>query len=84
MVFSNATEWDIWSANWCQRCIMDKDEDCPIVLELFLGNHPPQITKNGPGLSDIHCQSFVVDLGETPEDTTEEATSVSGQYEMEF
>lgn len=33
--FSNGTEWDAWSAGWCNRCT--KTSTCTILDELFLG-----------------------------------------------
>jgi len=40
--FSNNSQWDIWSGNWCDRCIndspekVDRGEGCPLIaVSLF-------------------------------------------------
>lgn len=38
--FSNGTEWEMWSANWCQRCKNDKTGECPIIMTALLGMTP--------------------------------------------
>lgn len=45
--FSNGTEWEIWSANWCERCAHDKparrgkpENGCPLILAVMLGKTP--------------------------------------------
>ncbi len=41
--FSNSTEWDAWSALWCDRCRRDdSDAGCPLVLEALCGEVPEQ------------------------------------------
>lgn len=60
--FSNGTEWEMWSANWCARpCTMDKNEDCPLIMVALLGRTPaewlPQPADRYP--SDVyHCVMF--------------------------
>ncbi len=39
--FSNGTEWECWSANWCERCVYE--ETCPLVeLALFTDETPAE------------------------------------------
>lgn len=46
--FSNSTEWECWSYNWCERCLRDapfrnmgKGSGCPIILVAMLGEKTP-------------------------------------------
>jgi hypothetical protein len=38
--FSNGTEWEIWSYNWCENCRNDRDEDCPLIAVGLFGEKP--------------------------------------------
>lgn len=43
--FSNATEGDAWTANWCDKCGHDAegpDNGCPILLVGLLGKTPAE------------------------------------------
>lgn len=87
-VFSNGTEWDNWSANWCGTCIHDrlgkgsKDTECPLILEMFMGDEPKQIIKNpGHDYTTTICTSWS-DKVDLPVDKPVE--KVPGQLEMEF
>lgn len=48
--FSNSDEGDGWTANWCGRCIHDKDQrtdtptgpGCPLVMVALMGRRPIQ------------------------------------------
>lgn len=43
--FSNSTEGDAWTANWCDRCSHDKDapdNGCPILLVGLMGKTPAE------------------------------------------
>ena len=57
-MFSNSTEWEIWNYNWCRTCKKDINEDCEIILNIFLGENDEHIVKTGPDLSDIVCTGF--------------------------
>lgn len=37
--FPNGTSHDIWSADNCERCLHDADNDCPIVLLHIVHNY---------------------------------------------
>lgn len=46
--FSNSTDWEIWSYNWCERCrndspaLVDKGEGCPLILVALMGKRPSE------------------------------------------
>lgn len=43
--FSNSTEGDAWTANWCDRCAHDAgapDDGCPILLVGLMGKTPAE------------------------------------------
>lgn len=49
--FSNGTEWDCWSSDWCNQCVHDQDIDsggCPIVLLAMQGEKTPAEWVPGP------------------------------------
>lgn len=51
--FSNGSEWDAWSADWCETCIHDAagpEDGCPIILQLLLGE-PTEHVERGPDWS---------------------------------
>lgn len=59
--FSNGFEWDCWSSAWCHKCKNDINEDCPIVLDVFINNEPPKewTEVNEMGLADRYeCSKF--------------------------
>lgn len=54
--FSNGDLWDIWSYHWCNLCIKDSDEDCPLILAGFMNVTPREWVK--VGLQDYECTEF--------------------------
>lgn len=84
--FANGTEWDNWSANWCGTCIHDRlgkgDEntECPLILDMMMGETPKQIIRKGWDYSKTICTSWSdrVDSGPKP------VEKIPGQLEMEF
>lgn len=59
--FSNGTEFEIWSANWCGNCAKDDGETvfCPILDTVFCDSEvPPQWSGMSDGLGDYHCSQF--------------------------
>ena len=49
--FSNSTDWEIWKAHWCDTCINDIDESCPIALDLLMYVENDAIRQT-PGVRD--------------------------------
>lgn len=37
--FSNGTEWDCWSSEWCERCV--HEPDCPLITIAFCEDRTP-------------------------------------------
>jgi hypothetical protein len=64
--FSNATMYDIWAANWCDRCQRDaifrnmgKGPGCGILLQVMTTNEvPPEWIVQDGVLGDYHCIEF--------------------------
>ncbi|AER48023.1 hypothetical protein SEA_THREERNGTARJAY_171 [Mycobacterium phage ThreeRngTarjay] len=62
--FSNSTEFEIWSINWCGRCVRDEHADsgfgCPILDTVYLENRvPPEWSEGTDDLRDrYHCSEF--------------------------
>lgn len=54
--FSNGTEWDMWSSQWCNRCIHDINEDCPLILIGFMGRTPVEWKRHSTG--PLSCERF--------------------------
>ena len=40
---ANGSEGDAWQQAWCNSCEQDADEDCPILLNLLIGEHDPHV-----------------------------------------
>jgi hypothetical protein len=40
--FSNGSEYEMWSANWCGTCTRDVDGDCPLVSVALLERKPAE------------------------------------------
>jgi hypothetical protein len=47
--FSNSTEWEYWSASWCDECINEPEDEneaavngCPLISVGFLGKTPKE------------------------------------------
>ena len=66
--FSNGTEWEIWSYNWCHRCMVDAPfrngiakTGCPLILIAMLGRTPLQWLRPDDMVAyprDYHCIEF--------------------------
>jgi hypothetical protein len=69
--FSNGTEWECWSANWCDRCLRDapfrngiSSQGCALILLAMVGERTPgewleQPWLDGrPPLERYHCIEF--------------------------
>ena len=65
--FSNGSEYDSWSVNWCRRCARDETGTapdgvyCPILSNVMLENKvPKEWSKGRDDLRDrYHCSEFV-------------------------
>ena len=44
--FSNGYEWDCWSSKWCDTCINDINQACPIVSYAIMGGQPTEWLPN--------------------------------------
>lgn len=38
--FANGTEWDCWSASWCNRCA--HEDTCPLLDQVLIHNEVPE------------------------------------------
>ena len=65
--FSNGTEWEIWSANWCDVCKVDEpareredfENGCPLILDILTGSVPAEFMEQPPESGDrYHCINF--------------------------
>jgi hypothetical protein len=68
--FSNGTEWECWSANWCDRCTREapfrngiSNQGCPLILVSLSDRIPAEWMEqpwNGehPPLERYHCIEF--------------------------
>ncbi|ASD50881.1 hypothetical protein PBI_LUCKY2013_171 [Mycobacterium phage Lucky2013] len=62
--FSNSTEFEVWSINWCGRCVRDEYADsgfgCPILDTIYLENRvPPEWSEGTDDPRDrYHCSEF--------------------------
>jgi hypothetical protein len=66
--FSNGSEWEIWSANWCQKCVHEKalregrdSLGCPLVAVAMCHGRTPieWLTPDSTeGPDDYHCIEF--------------------------
>lgn len=46
--FANGSEWDAWSASWCQRC--QHYDTCPIIfVAMFQESTPAEWVDDQPG-----------------------------------
>jgi hypothetical protein len=70
-LFSNGSEWENWSANWCGRCIRDRlsgqtEDECPLILDVMLGETPEEFYKNSArDYTSVLCTRFSPAPGET-------------------
>lgn len=65
MAFSNGTEWEMWSANWCERCIhdspklVDQGKGCPLIMLGMTGFIPAEwMEQPGDSPDRYHCIQF--------------------------
>lgn len=89
-LFSNGTEWEAWSANWCARCLVDKparegryEDGCPLILDVLMGEEPAEfIVQDRFRLGDqYHCINFR-DEDDGPPPPTEPEPTPPGQGEL--
>jgi hypothetical protein len=62
--FSNSTDWDIWSHNWCERCIHDRparqddyENACYLILVAMTNRTPIEFLPQ-PFPERWHCIEF--------------------------
>lgn len=56
--FSNSTEWEVFSANWCWRgCVNDRNEDCPLIAFALATERTPREWEADDGTVD-RCSEF--------------------------
>lgn len=88
--FSNSTEGEAWTANWCDRCIHDKparedryEDACAIFTLALTGQTPGEwIRQDGFRLGDqYHCIEFRSE-DEGPPPPTEPEPTPPGQGEL--
>lgn len=53
--FSNGTEWDVWSSEWCSRCVNDTDDNCPLILVAMMGRTPSEWFEQPRGERGLIC-----------------------------
>lgn len=74
--FSNGTEWEIWSANWCDRCLVEAPfrnglkgaTGCPLIVTA-MSEVPAEWFTPEPGTSSdrYRCLNFKGPGGRSPE-----------------
>ena len=91
--FSNSTEGECWTANWCDRCIHDRparegryEDACPLLLISLCGKTPvewlEQDSSDGYRLGDqYHCIEFR-DEDDGPSEPPEPPPQCPGQGEL--
>jgi hypothetical protein len=90
--FSNSTQWDIWSDEWCARCQHDVDADgvdgegCPVSSAAMFGRTPVEWLRQPEGskVGRFRCTEFVP-RGEVAVDAPAEPAPVSvlpGQLDL--
>lgn len=57
VAFSNGTSWEIWSFRWCENCVNDVNEDCPLVAVAMFGRKTPSEWQE-VGLQSYECSEF--------------------------
>jgi hypothetical protein len=57
--FSNGSEWEIWSHNWCNQCKKDDwpDKSCSILEGVMIDNIIP-VEFTVLSLGDYACKEF--------------------------
>lgn len=43
--FSNGTDWELWRERWCDDCLWDALDGCPLVERLLLHLAVPQVVE---------------------------------------
>ena len=81
-MFSNSTLGDMWRSKWCDRCLNDENSDCPILLNLLLGNNDPHLVNPGNDQLDLVCTNFVPESAKGPERVVDLVEHVPGQLEL--
>jgi hypothetical protein len=63
--FSNSTEWEYWSPNWCGRCLRDapfrngiSPVGCPLIVVAMCHQRTPSEWREQEGIHDYHCIEF--------------------------
>jgi hypothetical protein len=64
--FSNGTEGEAWTENWCERCVhdspelVDRGEGCPLIMVALMGRTPGEwLRQEGFRLGDQYrCVEF--------------------------
>lgn len=57
--FSNGTEWEMWSANYCDRCWHDRKQDCELIALGFAHLEVPQwVYTDRFWPAHVHCIKF--------------------------
>jgi hypothetical protein len=88
--FSNGTEWEMWSANWCDRCEVDEparereefDKGCPLILQIMTGETPAEFFAQPAGSGDrYHCINFR-GPDDGPDEPTHPEDPIPGQGEL--
>lgn len=88
--FSNSTEGECWTANWCDRCVHDKafregkaSTGCDLMLIALCGKTPAEwMRQDGFRLGDqYHCIEFR-DEDDGPPPPTEPEPTPPGQGEL--
>ena len=55
--FGNGQSWDRWSFRWCDQCLQDINEDCPLIAAAMLGKVTPR-EWSSVGIDDYECSEF--------------------------
>lgn len=66
--FSNSSQWEVWSAKWCNRCVHDRParqgddaNGCPLILIALVGKRPAEWltgTEQEELYADYACAEF--------------------------
>jgi hypothetical protein len=55
--FANGHSWDRWSYRWCDQCLQDINEDCPLIAAAMLGKVTPTEWSQ-VGIEEYDCSEF--------------------------
>ena len=67
---------------WCNRCLNDEDNDCPIVLNIILGRDDPHLVNRGGDQLDLECTNFVPMAAKGEEPVVDLVQQIPGQLEL--